>query len=156
MELYLGIVSWLPMLVNDILTMQICASPPATKQFFNRYIPKVLGTSVFGRTAESTANPRTHMDSDRMPAHVGDGFDFEMGVFPSAYESTRNKDDTRVRVGDWSSSRGTIVASHDVDDMASIKTIRADGRYTLHREDSKEELVVTPSRSQPDYHDAIG
>jgi hypothetical protein len=54
LELYVGIVSLFPIPSYFSPTMQICGSLPTTKQFFNRYVPKFMGSSILSHVKAPT------------------------------------------------------------------------------------------------------
>jgi hypothetical protein len=77
---------------------------------------------------------------------------------PAGLRIFGDKDSTGVKFAGWSSSRGNlaIIATLEVEDeTASTRTITADERYTVHTTNSKNERVVTPSRSRPDHYDTF-
>ena len=157
-ELYVGIVSLPPTTSNAFLTTQICASLPATKQFFNRYVLKLLGSSLLSHARASTRLSNFMMSSNRRSVPLDN--DFELGMqspkSPKFTPTNTNKDSPRVTVADWSSSHLTMVSSLKVDDEraltpSSFRTIGPDGSHTLQSMDSKDELLPSPTRSRPDH-----
>jgi hypothetical protein len=156
-ELYVGIVSLFPTPSNAFLTKQICASLPATKQFFNRYVPKLLGSSFLSHARAST-RLSNFMSSNRRSVPLDNDFElgFQSPKSPKFTPTSTNKGSPRVTVAELPSGHLTMGSSLKVGDeraltQSSFRTIGPDRSHTLQSIDSRDELMPTPTRSWPDH-----
>ncbi|PMD40852.1 hypothetical protein L207DRAFT_566219 [Hyaloscypha variabilis F] len=127
----------------------ICASLPATKQFFNRYFPKLLGSTLLSHTRAST-RLSYFVNSHRRSIPL----DYDSNLEMRSPEQARTwKEDPDVKVVDWeSSNQTTIVSSLKIEDErvmtpASFRTVIPDNIHALQSMDSQDELVPKPGRA---------
>jgi hypothetical protein len=151
-ELYVGVVSNL-ISIKDFSNnrKQICASVPPTKKFFSRYVPKLLGSSIFSpKTPTSNPSDGTSTSNPNNP-YQGEGF--EMGITyvdPNfrPHEAKESEDALRQEAVARTPNFDAINFIYDVPSPRRLGTAKSsqsggtDRMYYTQRGESDIELVV--------------